>query len=135
MTTYPIPRGAHTPCESHPELHFPPLAGNSTPYTEAAKNLCAACPFTAPCAEWAIRRERWGVWGGLTEDERQTIRRQRGIVPDEPDMARLVGVWPRSRVSREDAKQNTACGDCGKPMTRGSLPRHRRTCQAGSVAS
>ncbi len=129
MTLYPIPRGARTPCEAHPEWHFPPMAGNSAPFTEAAKNVCAACPFTAPCAEWAIRRERWGVWGGLTEDERQTIRRARGIVPDEPDMARLVAV-PSKRVPRDDDRALTSCSDCGRALTRGSLSRHRRTCQA-----
>ncbi len=126
MTRYPIPRGAHTPCEAHPEWHFPPMAGNSAPFTEAAKNLCAACPFVAPCAEWAIRRERWGVWGGLTEDERQAIRRARGIVPDEPDMARLIGPRPRPGVPRDSDRAMTVCLDCGRPMTRGSLPRHHK---------
>ena len=30
-----------------------------------AKQICSACPVSAPCLEGAIeRREPWGVWGG-----------------------------------------------------------------------
>ncbi len=126
MSTYPIPRGVHTSCESHPEWHFPPLGTYSPQYVEAAKNVCASCPFTDPCAEWAIRRERWGVWGGTTEDERQAIRRRCGIVPEEPDMARLIGPRPRPRVPADSDRAMTACRDCGRVLTRGSLSRHNK---------
>jgi WhiB family redox-sensing transcriptional regulator len=37
----------------------------------AAKRICQACPALAACREHALRvREPYGVWGGLSEDER-----------------------------------------------------------------
>jgi WhiB family redox-sensing transcriptional regulator len=37
----------------------------------AAKAVCAGCPVITQCREHALRvREPYGVWGGLTEDER-----------------------------------------------------------------
>ena len=38
----------------------------------AAKAVCIACPVLEPCREHALRvREPYGVWGGMTEDERE----------------------------------------------------------------
>jgi WhiB family transcriptional regulator, redox-sensing transcriptional regulator len=40
----------------------------------SAKRICAACPVRVECADYAIRaREPYGVWGGLTEEERERI--------------------------------------------------------------
>jgi len=39
------------------------------------------------CAEWGIRNERFGIWGGLSAVERKRIRRQRGITLREADVA------------------------------------------------
>ena len=37
----------------------------------AAKSICAACPVIDTCREHALSaREPYGVWGGLTEEER-----------------------------------------------------------------
>ncbi len=42
-----------------------------------AKAVCATCPVIRQCAEAAIKsREPYGVWGGLSEDERQNIYAQ-----------------------------------------------------------
>ncbi|QMU69868.1 WhiB family transcriptional regulator [Streptacidiphilus sp. P02-A3a] len=44
----------------------------------AAKRVCASCPVLAQCREYAIQsRERYGVWGGLSEDERAALLRRR----------------------------------------------------------
>jgi WhiB family redox-sensing transcriptional regulator len=38
----------------------------------AAKEVCMNCPVRRECAEHALRvHEPYGVWGGLTEDERE----------------------------------------------------------------
>lgn len=38
---------------------------------EQAKAICRACPAIMECREHALRvREPYGVWGGLSEDER-----------------------------------------------------------------
>lgn len=40
----------------------------------SAKSVCASCPVRRQCADYAIRaREPYGVWGGLTEEEREVI--------------------------------------------------------------
>jgi WhiB family transcriptional regulator, redox-sensing transcriptional regulator len=40
----------------------------------AAKAVCASCPVRIECADYAVRaREPYGVWGGLTEEEREAI--------------------------------------------------------------
>lgn len=44
----------------------------------AAKAVCASCPVMAQCAAHALKvREPYGVWGGLTEDERESLLRRR----------------------------------------------------------
>jgi len=41
-----------------------------------AKTVCAGCPVQERCLEHAIAfDERYGIWGGLTHDERRTLRR------------------------------------------------------------
>ncbi|MFD0270274.1 WhiB family transcriptional regulator [Streptomyces sp. NPDC127106] len=48
---------------------------------EAAKRVCAVCPVRAACLEHALRtREPFGVWGGLTEEERRMLLARRGLV-------------------------------------------------------
>lgn len=42
-----------------------------------AKAICAECPVRAQCLVYAFQRpEKWGTWGGLTQDERATERRK-----------------------------------------------------------
>jgi len=39
-----------------------------------AKNICANCDVRIECADYAVRaREPFGVWGGLSEPERELI--------------------------------------------------------------
>lgn len=39
---------------------------------QEAQAICAACPVRAACAEYGVENmESWGVWGGLTPDERR----------------------------------------------------------------
>ena len=41
---------------------------------QAAKAVCAVCPVLAECARHALAvREPYGVWGGMSEDEREAI--------------------------------------------------------------
>ncbi|WP_443065740.1 WhiB family transcriptional regulator [Streptomyces sp. NBC_00503] len=59
-------------------LFFHP-AGERGPEREArdaaAKEVCALCPVQRDCLRHALRvGETFGVWGGLTEDERRRLR-------------------------------------------------------------
>ncbi|GAB2603860.1 WhiB family transcriptional regulator [Kribbella endophytica] len=62
-----------------PGLFFP--IGTTEPalrQIEEAKTVCAHCEVTDACLDWALRTgQDAGVWGGLSEDERRTLRRQR----------------------------------------------------------
>jgi WhiB family transcriptional regulator, redox-sensing transcriptional regulator len=41
-----------------------------------AKQVCAGCPVRRECLEYAVAvDERYGVWGGLTHDERRHLGR------------------------------------------------------------
>jgi WhiB family redox-sensing transcriptional regulator len=41
-----------------------------------AKEICASCPVMMACREHALKvREPYGVWGGLTEEEREQVLR------------------------------------------------------------
>ena len=44
----------------------------------AAKAICARCPVRLDCLDYALEHdERFGIWGGLNEDERRALLRQR----------------------------------------------------------
>ncbi|MGW1769015.1 WhiB family transcriptional regulator [Streptomyces sp. NPDC002073] len=58
--------------QTGPEFFFPE-PGTSV---RDAKRLCAACPGRLACLEYALTHdERFGVWGGLSEQERLRLRR------------------------------------------------------------
>lgn len=41
---------------------------------ESAKAICATCPVLMQCREQSLKvREPYGVWGGLSEEERAAI--------------------------------------------------------------
>ena len=60
--------------EADPELFFHPQNERGLARLRrdrAAKAVCAGCNVRIDCADYAIRaREPYGVWGGLTEEER-----------------------------------------------------------------
>ncbi|MFD8481029.1 WhiB family transcriptional regulator [Kitasatospora sp. NPDC059673] len=40
-----------------------------------ARSVCGACPVRLACASFAVRtRQDFGIWGGLTEADRQVTR-------------------------------------------------------------
>jgi WhiB family transcriptional regulator, redox-sensing transcriptional regulator len=44
----------------------------------AAKEICMNCPVQIPCADHALKvREPYGVWGGMTVEEREELLRRR----------------------------------------------------------
>ncbi len=90
--------------EADPELFFHPQNERGLARLRrdrAAKSVCARCSVRIECADYAIRaREPYGVWGGLTEEERERVYvrialaqfpRQRGegarVAADEIDAA------------------------------------------------
>lgn len=64
--------------DEDPELFFP--VGNAGPallQIEEAKAVCRRCPVMDHCLQWALETgQEHGVWGGLSEDERRSMRRR-----------------------------------------------------------
>jgi WhiB family redox-sensing transcriptional regulator len=46
--------------------------------TARAKAVCARCPVAADCLAYAEKTHvQFGIWGGLTENDRRKLRKQR----------------------------------------------------------
>jgi WhiB family redox-sensing transcriptional regulator len=62
-----------------PELFFP--IGNAYPallQIEEAKLVCRECVVAETCLTWAVEtRQDSGVWGGMSADERRTLKRRK----------------------------------------------------------
>ena len=42
-----------------------------------AKNVCRHCPVLAACGRWALdTKQLFGIWGGMTEGERDAVQRR-----------------------------------------------------------
>lgn len=60
------------------ELWFPEHGGDSTGVAKAVR-ICNQCHHRIECAEWGIHNERYGIWGGLTAVQRESLRRKSNI--------------------------------------------------------
>jgi WhiB family redox-sensing transcriptional regulator len=58
-----------------------------------AKAVCARCPVREACLRFALDTgQNYGIWGGLTEDERHKLRRkERRTADGDQHKRRLVG--------------------------------------------
>lgn len=67
-------------CASFPEAYFPthdmPLHSEEVVW---AKKMCQECPIIQLCADFAIKWDSTGVWGGTSHEERRRIRKLRNI--------------------------------------------------------
>jgi len=75
MTTW---RNRAACLDEDPELFFP--VGNTGPALlriEEAKAVCRRCEVVETCLEWAMESgQDFGVWGGMSEDERRALKRR-----------------------------------------------------------
>ena len=71
-----LPDLAEAACRHHdPDLWFPE-PGAATVAT--AKLICSGCPIVDDCRMWAVghpREATHGIWGGLTEAQRDRVRK------------------------------------------------------------
>lgn len=109
---FPSFDGTQLCAQVDPELFFPERGEQAT--ATQAKAICAQCPFKTPCAEYALRFEIRGIWGGTSEQDRRKIGKARGIkrktlVPldmiNEPSQSAL-----QKRAQRERDRQSQALG-------------------------
>lgn len=88
----------------------------------AAKEVCGRCPVRAECATHALTvREPYGVWGGLTEDEREEMMgRSRHRVPPadserESERERARAAARREAASRAAEEEAAAAEEFAEP--------------------
>lgn len=63
--------------QTDPEAFFPEKGEPVKP----AKRICERCDVQEACLAWALDKdERYGVWGGLSENERKKIRAERNAL-------------------------------------------------------
>lgn len=70
----------HALCrDTDPELFFPVgTTGPALVSIHHAKQVCSQCTVARECLDYALATNQdSGVWGGLSEEERRVIRRQR----------------------------------------------------------
>ena len=60
-------KGGPACADEDPEIFF------EEDEVDRAKGICAGCAVRASCLQYALKHhEPWGVWGGMTKDERQS---------------------------------------------------------------
>lgn len=73
--------------ESAACIGYPPdwwhteLKGPRQDETECAKRVCASCPVSVRCLDYALRTEtnewgRYGIWAGLTPEQRRGLGKE-----------------------------------------------------------
>jgi WhiB family transcriptional regulator, redox-sensing transcriptional regulator len=86
--------------DEDPELFFP--VGKTGPallQIEDAKEVCRRCDVVDACLQWALETgQDAGVWGGMSEDERRSVRKA----------ARSKRETARSKRETAQSKRNPA---------------------------
>ena len=79
------------------DLFFPiGSTGSAVLQVHEAKRVCADCPVRADCLDWAVKLNvDHGVWGGLSEEERRSLKRRQ----TRKRAASAAGAVVRKRVS------------------------------------
>lgn len=60
--------------QTDPDIFFPEKGGSTIPAT----SVCSSCRVREQCLEYALSHDiRHGIWGGLSDNDRRKITRQR----------------------------------------------------------
>jgi WhiB family redox-sensing transcriptional regulator len=72
---FSLPVDVATPCSTIPLAEADKLFFSESPKRIAvAKNLCASCPITSKCLQFALDEEiEFGIFGGTTPQERKVM--------------------------------------------------------------
>jgi WhiB family redox-sensing transcriptional regulator len=85
----------------HIDLWYPPLDTDVPErYYTIAREVCKRCPVWRECLDEGIE-ERWGMWGGLTPQERTALNNP----SPRPTVMKPHGTWTRYR-------QGCRCNEC-----------------------
>ena len=105
-----------------PDTFFPEGRGAQLEArTAEAKAVCMVCPVRPECLAWALEtRQDFGVWGGLSEDERRSLIRksQQRLRPLRPtpqwnvieQSAEQVRAWAADKVKGNEIARRLGVG-------------------------
>lgn len=60
--------------------------GHDNGLLRQARAICNNCPVKSECREYALAHEAYGTWAGLSERQRDAIRKSRGIRLQSPSL-------------------------------------------------
>lgn len=55
-----------------PDTFFPPHGDPGT----KARQTCTACPVRTDCLDYATEADEFGIWGGLDQQQRRSLKRK-----------------------------------------------------------
>ena len=78
-----VERTISTPCHSPGEIDPDIWYSDARRKQRQAKAACAACPMRQQCLSQAlVEGEEWGIWGGLTTSERESLKERLSATPE-----------------------------------------------------
>lgn len=91
-------------CKGYPvDWWFPMLSGlkkeqlrEMRKNAQQAKMICAGCKCRQECLEYSLKHEPWGIWGGLSEQDRAIMRLEKKIVLSREGRISFPGVGLRN---------------------------------------
>jgi WhiB family transcriptional regulator, redox-sensing transcriptional regulator len=110
--------------EADPELFFPVAAyGPGIIEIARAKAVCERCPVRGSCLRYALEtRQAHGVWGGLTEGERQLHElRERERVRQRRERRQARGEPGRTAGSVRPELRRALCSDLPEDFSGGGV--------------
>lgn len=113
--------------DEDPELFYP-LGHGAPAQVEQAKAVCRRCDVKDTCLKWALESgEDFGIWGGLTEDERREVKRRATARPPQRDCADCGETFQPGLASQK------RCVPCRMPPLKpcGTEAAYRRHMEAG----
>lgn len=122
MTPFPRVDPAAPCLTGDPERFFDPARA------EGAKAECRCCPSRQVCLLYALEWDVEGVWGGLDEKQRKTLRDQLGIVPRPLSFGKGTSPWgpqPHGTAARyrwDIRNGHRPCGICRDAENRRNSP-------------
>ena len=65
-------------CADHdPDMWFRDGVGGNHSGVEEARKICHRCKVRTECLEWAMEHDESGMWGGLSQQELENLKRKR----------------------------------------------------------
>lgn len=93
-------------CLNSPYDMFFPEKGQST---KEAKKICSTCMVREECLQWALDNdERFGIWGGTSQQERKRIKRQQSRMQNPDGKTHHKGRVPDPAITERDAEIRAA---------------------------